>query len=115
MKSCTDGVVPRLDAAGGGPRRPRRRALPRPGRGPSQAAARLHAGALAGAAAAAAAQRVRALVERFDKRGTEPFELFRSEFGQHSVKIHEFSLENSKFQEKKSEISTSSKISAKFR
>ena len=24
------------------------------------------------------------LVERFDRRGTEPFELFRSEFGQHS-------------------------------
>ena len=27
---------------------------------------------------------VDALVERFDRRGTEPFELFRSEFGQNS-------------------------------
>ena len=27
---------------------------------------------------------VGALVERFDRRGTEPFELFRSEFGQNS-------------------------------
>ena len=35
-------------------------------------------------------------VERFDRRGTEPFELFRSEFGQNSCKIQEFSLENSK-------------------
>ena len=32
-------------------------------------------------------------VERFDRRGTEPFELFRSEFGQNSFKIQEFSLE----------------------
>ena len=33
-----------------------------------------------------------ALVERFDRRGTEPFELFRSEFGQDSgifVRIHQ--------------------------
>ena len=30
------------------------------------------------------ALRVHALVERFDRRGTEPFELFRSEFGQNS-------------------------------
>ena len=36
------------------------------------------------------------LVEGFDRRGTEPFELFRPEFAQHSVKIQEFSLENSK-------------------
>ena len=28
-----------------------------------------------------------ALVERFDRRGTEPFELFRSEFGPNWVKI----------------------------
>ena len=28
--------------------------------------------------------RVCTLVERFDRRGTEPFELFRSEFGQNS-------------------------------
>ena len=28
-----------------------------------------------------------ALVERFDRRGTEPFELFTPEFGQNSVKI----------------------------
>ena len=27
------------------------------------------------------------LVERFDRRGTEPFELFRSEFGKNSFKI----------------------------
>ena len=38
-----------------------------------------------------------ALVGRFDRRGTEPFELFRSEFGQNSFKIQEFSLENSNF------------------
>ena len=41
---------------------------------------------------------VRAWVERFDRRGIEPFELFRSEFGdfgQNSFKIQEFSLENS--------------------
>ena len=36
------------------------------------------------------------LVERFDGRGTEPFELFRSEFGQNSVKTQELLLENSK-------------------
>ena len=35
--------------------------------------------------------RVRRLGERFDRRRTEPFELFRSEFGQHSFKIQEFS------------------------
>ena len=35
-----------------------------------------------------------AWVERFDRRGIEPFELFRSEFGQNSFKIQEFSLEN---------------------
>ena len=29
------------------------------------------------------------LVERFDRRGTEPFELFRSEFGQHCARIQE--------------------------
>ena len=28
---------------------------------------------------------LRPLIERFDRRGTEPFELFRSEFGQNSV------------------------------
>ena len=39
------------------------------------------------------------LVERFDRRGTEPFELFRSEFGQNSFKIQEFSLENLKISE----------------
>ena len=38
--------------------------------------------------------RVHAGVERFDRRGTEPNELFRSEFGQNSCKIQEFSLEN---------------------
>ena len=43
--------------------------------------------------------RVRRLVERFDRRRTEPFELFRSEFGQSSFKIQEFSLENSKISE----------------
>ena len=35
-------------------------------------------------------------VERFDRRGTEPFELFKSEFGQNSVKIHCFLLEKNK-------------------
>ena len=39
--------------------------------------------------------KVRVWVERFDRRGTEPNELFRSEFGQSSFKIQEFSLENS--------------------
>ena len=35
---------------------------------------------------------VRGLVERFDRRGTEPFEFFRSEFGQNSgnlFRIHQ--------------------------
>ena len=41
-----------------------------------------------------------AWVERFDRRGIEPFELFTSEFGQNSFKIQEFSLENSKISEK---------------
>ena len=44
--------------------------------------------------------RGKALVERFGQRGTEPNELFRSEFGQNSCKIQEFSLENSKNSEK---------------
>ena len=35
----------------------------------------------------------RHLVQRFDRRGTEPNELFRSEFRQNSSKIQEFSLE----------------------
>ena len=35
----------------------------------------------------AEAGRVLGLVERFDRRGTEPFELFRSECGQNSVRI----------------------------
>ena len=38
-------------------------------------------------------------VERFDRRGIEPFELFRSEFGQNSFKIQEFSVESSKISE----------------
>ena len=33
-------------------------------------------------------------VERFDRRGTEPFELFTSEFDQNSVKIQYILLEN---------------------
>ena len=36
------------------------------------------------------------LVERFDRRGIEPFELFKSEFGQNSFKIQDVLLENSK-------------------
>ena len=36
------------------------------------------------------------LVERFGRRGTEPNELFRSEFGHNSFKIQELSLENLK-------------------
>ena len=72
-------------------------------------------------------------VERFGRRGTEPNELFRSEFGQNSwnrkkttknyfievasdqnsFKIQEFSLENSKIQ--KNLISTFSKKLAKSR
>ena len=35
-------------------------------------------------------------VERFGRRGTEPNELFRSDFGQNSFKIQKCSLENSK-------------------
>ena len=35
-------------------------------------------------------------VERFDRRGTEPFELFSSKFGQNSVKIQYILIENSK-------------------
>ncbi len=40
----------------------------------------------------------RGWVGRFDRRGIEPFELFRSEFGQNSFKIG-ISLENSKISE----------------
>ena len=42
------------------------------------------------------------LVERFDRRGIEPFELFTSEFGQDSVRILEILLDlirNPKIQE----------------
>ena len=38
----------------------------------------------AGGAETPEAHDIRTLVERFDRRGTEPFELFRSEFGQNS-------------------------------
>ena len=37
-----------------------------------------------------------AWVERFGRRGTEQNELLRSEFGENSCKIQEFSLENLK-------------------
>ena len=50
----------------------------------------------AGLVGRAIKQCVEDLVERFGRRGTEPNELFRSEFGQNSCKIQEFSLENSK-------------------
>ena len=57
------------------------------------------AGVRQGRAAARGPRRVRGagvgvagLVERFDRRGTEPFELFRSEFGQNSVRIKEMLL-----------------------
>ena len=76
-----------------------------------QAQRSLHLQARRGPAGTAAA---RALVERFDRRGIEPFELFTSEFGQNYFKIQEFSLENSKFSENFLS-STFSKISAKFR
>ena len=46
--------------------------------------------------ALAADRAARDLGEMFDRRGTEPFELFRSEFDQNSRKIEEFSPENSK-------------------
>ena len=39
---------------------------------------------------AAVAEEVEISVERFGRRGTEPNELFRSEFGQNSGKIQEF-------------------------
>ena len=42
--------------------------------------------------------RERGLVERFDRRGIEPFELFTTEFGQNSFKIQYIFLENSKCQ-----------------
>ena len=54
-------------------------------------------------------------VERFDRRGTGPNEPFRSEFGQNSFKIQEFSLEKSKKIQIFRKISTFSKISAEFR
>ena len=41
-------------------------------------------------------RKARGLVERFDRQGTELFELFRSGFGQNSFKRQEFSLENPK-------------------
>ena len=53
----------------------------------------------------------RTLVERFDRRGIEPFELFTSEFGQNSVKIQYILLENSKIQD----FSIFSTTLAKFR
>ena len=51
------------------------------------------------------------LVERFDRRGIEPFELYTSEFGQNSVTIQYIWLENSRG----SGFSTSSNIIVKFR
>ena len=48
------------------------------------------AGAAGTAGTARAAAAAGALVERFDRRGTETFELFRSEFGRNSVRINKF-------------------------
>jgi len=47
---------------------------------------------------------VEILVERFDRRGTEPFELFRSEFGQNSFRIKEILLEFIQSSEKSSKF-----------
>ena len=54
--------------------------------------------------AATELETVLAWVERFDRRGTEPFELFRSEFGQNSVKIMDFARIYPKF--RNSNVST---------
>ena len=43
-----------------------------------------------GPVAGPAGEPAAALAERFDRRGTEPFELFRSEFGQNYIGIQEF-------------------------
>ena len=57
-------------------------------------------------------------VERFDRRGIEPFELFTSEFGQNSVKIQYILLENLKnsglifFQHFRKYLRNSDKISS---
>ena len=56
-----------------------------------QAQRALHLQARRGPAGTAEA---RALVERFDRRGIEPFELFTSEFAQRCVRIQEILLEN---------------------
>ena len=48
---------------------------------------------------AASGEPMPAWVERFDRRGNEPFELFTSEFVQNSFKIQYISLENSKMSE----------------
>ena len=50
-------------------------------------------------------------VERFDRQGTEPFELLRSEFDRNSFKLQGF---REKIQKVRT-ISTLSKISAKFK
>ena len=84
-----------------------------PGRA-AQAAAGPRTAALLRVHGQGAAGSVDSLVERFDRRGTEPFELFTLEFGHNSFKIQEFSLENSKISENL-KISTFPKISAKFR
>ena len=57
---------------------------------------------------------VRSLVERFDRRGIEPFELFRSEFGQNSVRIREMLLEFIRNSKKNQECSTFSRISVEI-
>ena len=64
--------------------------------------------------------RSRRWVERFDRRGTEPNELFRSEFGQNSFKIQEFSIfarnfkKIRKFQHFRKDNSKIGEISIKF-
>ena len=62
--------------------------------------------------AALARRELRALVERFDRRGIEPFELFTSEFGQNSVKIQYIPRKFKNFRD--FEFSTFSNIFAKF-
>ena len=75
------------------------RAAGRSNRPGSRSAASRAVGLSAGRAAGSAIGAVCRWVERFDRRGTEPFELLASEFGQNSFKIQEFSLENSKISE----------------
>ena len=58
---------------------------------------------------------VTSVVERFDRRGIEPFELFASEFGQNSLRIDEILLEFIRNPKNSGFFNIFYKYSAKFR